>query len=285
MIRSDSSSEPPSGGVPSARSRRSASGAGLRALAAAGALAAVTLATASPASAQGQEQDRARRDTTATLTGRVVSAMTGGPLPDARVVLKGAGLGAFTDSTGQFRIPNVPPGSDTVQVSMVGFAEEQLPIDLRPAATTTVTLLLSETVLRMEEISVTVERERSGKLAGFERRRKRGFGHFLTPEEIEEKNVQHTSDLLRGVPGIRVGAYRLGRTPVQVVRRGEPCEPRYWVDGVSKSSFNIDDLNRDDVMAMEIYRGPAETPARFGASAGCGIIVIWTQEGGVDRGG
>lgn len=235
------------------------------------------LLAAAPAGLAGQE---ARGDSAATLTGRVVSAMTGGPLPDARVVLKSSRRGTFTDSTGRFAIADVQPGQDTVQVTMLGFAEEQLPIQLEPGATTQVTLLLSETVLRMEEITVTVERERTGKLTGFERRRKAGMGHYITPEDIEEMQIRRPSDIVRRVPGIIVGAARLGSAPVHVVRRASRCQPTYFVDGVPRKGMMMDELNRDDVLAVEVYRGPAETPPQFQSLGGtCGTIVVWTQEG------
>lgn len=220
-------------------------------------------------------------DSTASLVGQVVSAMTGGPLPNAQVVLKVANRGVVTDSSGEFALRDVPAGPDTVKVRLIGFAEEQVPLTLKPDRTTRVTFLLSETVLKVEDITVEVERRRTGKLAGFEERRKRGFGHFITPEEIEDRNPQETSDLLRGVPGVSVGPSRLGGADVRITRRAVGnCEVTYWVDGQPLNDYNIDEMNRDDVLAMEIYRGPSETPQRFHwKNRGCGTIVIWTREG------
>lgn len=220
--------------------------------------------------------------TTATLTGRVVSAMSGGPLADARVVLTGSGHGSFTDSTGHFTIPDAPSGRDTLQVSLIGFAEEQVPLTLEPDRTTRVTLMLSETVLRVEDISVEVRNPRReiGKLSGFWDREKQGLGEFITPEEIEKANPQHGSDLLRMVSGVRVGPYRFGKAPVTFSRARQGCQPVYYVDGVLRRGMHIDDLNRDDILAIEVYRGPAETPAQFKFSGrSCGTILIWTREG------
>lgn len=252
------------------------------------ALAAVLLAaTAVPA--PGQEE--APSDTaaaTATLAGQVVSAMTGGPLENARVVLENSGRGAVTDSAGEFVIPDAPAGADTVRVSLIGFAEEEVPLTLKADRTTRVTLLLSETVLKVEDIRVEVEREaRSSKIRGFEERRKTGHGHYIGPEEIEQRNAQRSSDYLRGVPGVSVSASRLGRAEIRVTRNpvGMDCDPVVWLDGVPYPGYHIDQLNRDDIMAMEIYRGPSETPPRFDFQGeGCGTIVVWTQDG-VDRRG
>lgn len=242
-------------------------------------------AVALPAAAQEGDGDDAPSDSArATLTGTVVSAMTGGPLENARVVLKTSGRGAVTDSAGEFVIRGVPAGSDTVHVSLIGFAEEQVPLTLKADRTTRVTLLLSETVLKVEDITVEVDQPtRYTKLEGFERRRKRGHGHYLGPEEIEERNPQRSSDLLRGVPGVSVGASRLGRAEVRITRNpvGRGCDPVVWLDGVPYRDYHIDQLNRDDILAMEIYRGPSETPPQFDfRGEGCGTIVVWTQEGG-----
>lgn len=233
---------------------------------------------AGPARGQEAEAD----STTATLTGQVVSAMTGGPLPDARVLLKTSGHGSFTDSTGHFTIRDAPAGRDTLQVSLIGFAEEQVPLTLEADRTTRVTLMLSETVLRVEDITVEVRstRREIGKLSGFWDRERRGLGDFITPEEIEEANPQHGSDLLRMVSGVRVGAYRFGRAPVTFSRARQGCQPTYYLDGVLRRNMHIDDLNRDDLLAIEVYSGPAETPPQFNfGGRSCGTIVIWTREG------
>ncbi len=247
----------------------------------AGALAMLLLV---PAVLVGQEQERdrgAERDSTATLTGRVVSAMTGGPLESVRVVLKRSGLGAFTDSAGEFTIRDAPPGPDTVEVSLIGFAEEQVGLSLKPGHVTRVTLMLSETVLRVEDITVEVRRrDEIGKLSGFWERENRGLGAFVTPEEIEERDPHHPSSLLRGIAGVQVGAYRFGRAPIRITRSRTDCEPVYYVDGVIRQSFHLDDINRDDILALEVYRGASETPPRFRFQGGtCGTIVIWTREG------
>lgn len=234
-----------------------------------------------PAGLSAQEEAATDGDSLATLTGQVVSAMTGGPLESARVVLTSTGHGAFTDATGRFTISDVPAGPDTVQVGLIGFAEEAVPLTLRPGHVTRVTLLLSETVLRVEDITVEVQGRREiGKLSGFYDRQKTGMGHYITPEEIEERNAQHTTDYLRGVPGVQVGAYRFGRADVRITRARLDCTPVYYVDGVMNRGLHPDELNRDDVLAIEVYRGASETPAQYSfTGAACGTIMIWTREG------
>lgn len=220
-------------------------------------------------------------DSSAVLTGRVVSAMTGGPLQDARVLLKGSQRGDFTDAEGRFRIDDVPPGRDTVEVRLIGFASQTAPLELTPDRMTRAVFSLSETVLRIEDIEVTVERRvPTGRLLGFEERRQLGHGAFIGPEELDESNAVHSSDILRTVPGVSVGAYRMGGTAVRITRYQRMCRPYVWLDGMPMGQYDIDNLRPGDLLAIEIYRGPAETPARFQKRGGqCGTMVIWTREG------
>lgn len=235
-----------------------------------------------PCRVTGQESD-----STATLTGRVVSAMTGGPLKDVRVTLENSGFGTFTDSAGQFTIPDAPAGRDTVGVSLIGFAEEKVPLELAAGRVTRVTLMLSESVLRVEDITVEVPRRpEMGKLSGFYERRQRGVGAYISPEEIDERKAQHPSDLLRTVPGVSVGPSRLGRAEVRITRARLNCHPTYYIDGLALKSFRMDELNQDDLLAIEVYRGPSETPPQFRPRGNsCGTIVVWTREGRERRAG
>lgn len=234
-----------------------------------------------PGPARGQEA--AARDSVATLTGRVVSAMTGGPLENAQVLLVEEGRGTTTDERGRFRIGEVAPGPDTVRVRLVGFGDERLPITLRAGATTDVTLLLSETVLRMEEIDVTVDRPTPERLDDFERRRRRGLGLFLTPEDIASRDAQQPSDHLRNQPGLSVSRSILGEAEIRFTRTNLDCRPEVIVDGTLVQDFHVDDLNPDDIWAMEIYRGSSEVPPEFTMQfEGCGLIVIWTRAGGAE---
>lgn len=234
-----------------------------------------------PGPADGQEESA--RDSVATLTGQVVSAMTGGPLEDAQVLLVQEGRGTTTDERGRFRIGEVAAGPDTVRVRLVGFGDERLPITLRPGATTDVTLLLSETVLRMEEIDVTVDQPAPERLQGFERRRRRGLGLFLTPEDIASRDAQQPSDHLRNQPGLSVSRSILGEAEIRFTRTNLDCRPEVIVDGTLAQDFHVDDLNPDDIWAVEIYRGSSEVPPEFTMQfEGCGLIVVWTRGAGAE---
>lgn len=244
---------------------------------------------AAPALAQeGQEGDTtppARGDTTpatlsATLMGQVVSASDGRPVEGAVVNLLGSGYGALTDSAGNFRIPRTAAGVDTVEVRFIGYEPSRVQVELAPDATTRAVFLLSPTVVRVADLHVEVRRaETPGKLREFWQRRQRGFGAFVTPEQIQDRQPRLPSDLLRGVPGVSVGASHLGKAPVRMTRGTANCPPHIFLDGIYMAGMEVDDLPPEDVWAMEIYRGTSEVPVQFSRSGACGVIVIWTPTG------
>ena len=73
----------------------------------------------------------------------------------------------------------------------------------------------------------------------------------------------------------------VGNRPTGVGRIGGICEVTYYIDGsyVPSGTFHMDDMSPTMVEAVEVYRGPSETPARFRQrDSACGIIAIWTRE-------
>src|SRR5688572_28224150 len=57
---------------------------------------------------------------TGTVEGRVLNLRNGEYLERARVTVEGTGLETFTDSSGQYRLTNVPAGSARVRVFFTG---------------------------------------------------------------------------------------------------------------------------------------------------------------------
>lgn len=250
------------------------------------ALPALLLLFVGPVSALAQQDTAAAKSDTAatgaaTLQGRVVSGMSGAPLSDATVEIEDLRKGAITDAEGRFTISGLPAGELLVSVRHVGFEEKTVPLELEAGTVTDATLLLSETVLRVEAIDVTVEQTAPvAKLEEFERRRSMGLGHFIGPEEVEDQQPDRSSDLLRGVPGLRVSPSSYGNSTVEMVRRSPPCEPTVFIDGLEVPGGQIDDINPMDVLAVEIYRGSSEIPVVYARTAGrCGAILVWTRTG------
>lgn len=232
-------------------------------------------ALARPASISAQVED-----TLAALRGQVLSRSRAEPVEQAFVFLLRNGKGGLTDAEGRFSIEDVAPGLDTVQVRYFGFEPNTTEVDLRPGHITQATLLISNAVLEVADLTVQVRRTYTGKLQGFEERRFKGFGDFITPQQIERRQPRVASDMLRGIAGVVVGSEQLGRTEVYFTKGGTAgrCYPTIWLDGQPMRNMNIDEITASDLLAMELYMGGTQMPPQW-ASNSCGLIIVWTKEG------
>ncbi|MEK6755908.1 MAG: carboxypeptidase-like regulatory domain-containing protein, partial [Bacteroidota bacterium] len=91
------------------------------------------------------------------IAGTAKDKKTGEPLIGCNVVLEGTMMGASTDIEGQYVILNVPPGTYTLVVSLVGYGrvkvtEVKVNIDL----TTTIDVQLLESFLELGQEVVFV---------------------------------------------------------------------------------------------------------------------------------
>jgi len=97
---------------------------------------------------------------TGKIAGVIKDAATGEPLPAVNVVIEGTTLGGATDNEGHYFIINIPPGTYSLQASMVGYAvESKTGVIINVDHTTPVDFDLRVTAIAGEEVTVTAERE------------------------------------------------------------------------------------------------------------------------------
>ena len=152
---------------------------------------------------------------------------------------------------------------------------------------------LRPTATALEAITVEGAAPVPRYLRRFEERRATGFGHFVTREEFEQWNPTETTDVLRRTPGLTVvpnGNYGRGRPPDTrrfVIRSGRAatrgeCPLLLFLDGMRIGNTVSNDIDMfisiEQIVAIEVYRGPAEIPAEFNTTgSACGVIVFWTR--------
>jgi len=243
----------------------------------------VSAAVAAPGAAA-QEAEAAQDvpavvDSTAALSGEVLSALTVEPMIGAHVFLRLSRRGAVTDSSGKFRLENLPAGSDTIAVWYSGVEPQFTELTLEADRLTSAVFLISERIFEVAEIKVEV-RAFSARRKRLERRKRFGNGVYITREMIEEAKPVLTTDMLRGIPRIEVESYRFADEPVEV-RIGygaTACIPMYYLDGTEAKYFTLDEVRPIEVEELEIYRGPSEIPTQFKKMGNnCGVIVVWTR--------
>jgi len=93
--------------------------------------------------------------TTGKITGNVVDAESGLPLPGANVLIEGTVLGGAADLEGYFAILNVTPGSYTVRVSMIGYEDVVVQdVIVKIDLTTTQRITMRTAAIGLEEVVV-----------------------------------------------------------------------------------------------------------------------------------
>lgn len=223
----------------------------------------------------------------ATAQGRVAGSVrdtTGAGVAGAEISVAGTALTAQSDETGAFALAGLPPGPAQVRVRRLGFAPAAESVLVRTGATTPFTITIVEVARQLTPVVIRAERYRryTGYLADFYERRDRGFGRFITGDEIERRDPMRLTDMLRTVPGMNVATPALGASHVRI--RGNTCAPVVWLDGTPAlaAEFDLDALAPKSVAAIEIYSGPAAVPPQFVVPFGptaCGTIVIWSRQG------
>ncbi len=232
------------------------------------------------------------------LTLRVVSA-AGTPVERAIVTVPGIDSTFATDRAGMLQLGELPEGPVVVRVVAIGYAPRGLGFrvsaDRRFLDTTLVLKPVAQSLAPLEVTGRTTTV--IAKLEEFERRRQMGFGTFVTRAVLAKWEAHPLSVALRTVRGVRLiprtspcgggyGAASLRSGRYASCLMGPGCPLAIYVDGVRRYDGDgpvpdIDEFLTDRVEAIEIYRGPGETPAELNATGAlCGALMIWTRISG-----
>ncbi|KPJ80334.1 MAG: hypothetical protein AMS19_09615 [Gemmatimonas sp. SG8_23] len=253
------------------------------------ALAATLAVVAYPVSAQ----------QTGTVTGSVTDAATSAGIQSVQVYLVDSGLGTLTNANGRFLILNVPAGSYTLRAERLGYAAQEVQINVTAGGTVTENFALESEALGLDEIVVTGT-------AGAARRRE--IGNTIAQVEVADiaEPPQNVDALLQGrVAGMTVlnasgnagsGARIRLRGNVSIAQSNQPL---IFVDGVRLRSEAFDknvpptgypgrsgndvssplnNINPADIDRIEVIKGAAATTL-YGTEASAGVIQIFTKRG------
>ncbi|HJU68419.1 MAG TPA: TonB family protein [Gemmatimonadaceae bacterium] len=211
----------------------------------------------------------------------MVRDSSGAGIAGAEITIVGTNLRAHTNAQGEFRLTNVPAGTLTVGVRRLGFIPTVASIAIAANEAAAMSVIVTPLAQSLAAVIVRGNRrfDEHGRLAGFYQRRSRSSGgHFITREQIDQRNPSQVTDLFRSVPGARI----YSSTFSNVVRfRGMRCAPLVWLDGfpATAGEFDLDALDPYIIEGIEVYLGVATVPPEFRWVRGggsCGAIVIWT---------
>ncbi len=223
--------------------------------------------------------------TTGKITGIITDQQTKEPLIGVSVSVVGTSMGAMTDDKGQYTILNVPVGTYTLKVSIVGYAELQInnvqvSADL---ATYENGALSSKAADLGKTIQVTAERPLVVK------------DKTATMNIIDQAQIRALPTRgVQQVVGIQSGVVKINRNPVISfrgaresintseldIRGGRPSEVDFYVDGYSQqdplSGTSTANIANNAIKEVSVLEGGF--PAEYG-NVSSGIVNTITNSG------
>ncbi|WP_018473380.1 SusC/RagA family TonB-linked outer membrane protein [Echinicola pacifica] len=206
------------------------------------------------------------------VTGAVMDADSGEPIPLVNILVKGTSVGTVTDFDGKFNI-SVPDPNGTLVFSYIGFSTQEIPLNGKNSLS--VKLKADDTSL--EEVVVVgygtqIKREVTGSVQTVE------------ASDLADLPVSQVTQKLQGqVAGVQINQTTGKPGQGMSVRiRGQlsvsgGSEPLYVVDGFPISG-DIGSLNPDEIEEITVLKDAAST-SLYGSRAANGVILITTRQG------
>ena len=211
----------------------------------------------------------------AIVTGVVVTDR-GEPIEGAQVSDLSSGVADTSRAEGRFRLTGMPAGTTTIEARAIGYRPVRTSVDARAGVPDSVRIAFAEPVDMLERVTVFGEQRTNWDRDAFMRRMQSGQGRYLGMDDIEKRNAFAVTDLLRGIPGVRIVP---GRTGESILIRD--CAPTVVLDGVpviSGASIIRNIIAPIDVGGIEVYNSGAFVPPEFSTYLnGCGLVAIWTR--------
>lgn len=225
---------------------------------------------------------------TGTVRGEV-RGMEGQGLFGAAVAVEGTSIGTMTSETGVYVLTNVPAGTQSIRVTLLGFAPQTQQVSVPAGGEATLDFVLEIDALNLEALVVTGTATETRKVEATY------SVTNLSDEQIVEKAPQNTAELLEVVPGFYVESSG-GEGGNNVWARGIPQDGSFryvalYEDGLpvfespELAFTNIDLLYRTDatIRTMEAVRGGSASI--FASNAPGGQINFVSHTGGEELGG
>ncbi|MCZ6673446.1 MAG: TonB-dependent receptor [Verrucomicrobia bacterium] len=207
--------------------------------------------------------------TTGKISGRVVDASSGDPLPGANIQLVGTSVGASSDVNGDYFILNVHPGTYLVKISFIGYSTVTVSeVIVIVDKTTTVSVNLEQSAVEGQEITIvsvrpTIERDLTSSKS------------VVDASVIQRLSVTSLQDVVASLPGV---VLHNGEVHLRGGRAGEEL---HLIDGASIRDplFNtaLVPINPNAIEQLEIITGTFN--AEYGQALS-GVFNTILKEGG-----
>jgi outer membrane cobalamin receptor len=195
----------------------------------------------------------------------VTDAITGEPVENAFVEVVGAGLSAYTDGRGEFRIRGLESGEQTLRVSRMGYAPSERRVEVRNGASTWVNVSLGVQPVEIDEIAVEAT-------AAIDATR-----DVITRAEIESSGELTAAGLIEGRAGVVVQRRGPGAPQTVSIRGSSADEVLVLLDGAPLNdpitgAADLSTVPTSQIETLTVLRGSQS--AIYGPGAAGGVVLI-----------
>lgn len=152
------------------------------------------------------------------IRGKIVDEL-GGALPGASVRIKGSTRGAVTNTTGDFTVPDLSPGTYTLQINYMGFAPVEKTVQVSGGETTVNNIRLSASSKLLESVQVTGILEGQQKALN-QQRNADNLKQVVSADLMGRFPDLNVAEALQRLPGVTIGREQNEGSTVQL--RGTP---------------------------------------------------------------
>ena len=198
-----------------------------------------------------------------------VTDKTGEPIIGATIKVVGTKDATITDFDGNFNVK--ANQGQTIEITYIGFKTQQVKVGKGP-----LTIVLEDDTEVLSEVVVV----------GYGTMRKKdltGSVVQINPNKIADSNPTSVQDVLRGTPGLQIGAdFSAKGTDASIQLRGKnslgtAAAPMIVLDGMPFYG-ELSEINPDDIGQIDVLKD-ASSAAIYGAKAAAGVIIITTKKG------
>jgi len=220
------------------------------------------------------------KDGRGTLKGRIIDQSTRTGLAGANVQIEGTLLGASADLKGHYVIRNIPAGTYTLNISMIGYEKKRIQsVNVKNGEITNVSVRLKETVIGMNPVVVTASKRRQ-EIA-------------ITPHsisvvsgtELMQRAPLRLDQALETVSGVNFVEGSISIRGSSGYTRGIGSRVLLLIDGVPLMISDTNEINWNllpilDVEQVEVIKGAGS--ALYGSNALGGIVNVITRQPTLD---
>lgn len=236
-----------------------------------------------------------------TVAGTVTDQSTNDVLPGATVQVVDLNMGTAAGAEGNYRIPGVPAGEQTIRVSYVGYQATERTVSVPEGGTVRVNVQLAPTAEELSELVVTAQQLE---------RQARSLGYSVSTVGGDDVEVASEENLVKNLSGKISGIQITSQSGnvgggARIILRGIASlggdnQPLFVVDGVPVSNSNVSSGDRlvgtydtgnkagqidpNNIESISVLKGGAAA-ALYGQRAKNGVILIETKQGSEGQAG